>query len=83
MNGTDWRPASARTRNRTAGSLSGLPKWGPPGSDHRRTAEVSSIIPMLGATGLSRPKSSQLITPGLRCGSRPVSSSTRIDMARI
>ena len=43
---------------------------------------VSSIIPIDGATGLSRCISSHDITPGLRCGSSPVSSSTRIAIAR-
>ncbi len=43
---------------------------------------VSSIIPIEGATGLSRFISSQLMTPGLRWGSSPVSSSTRIAIAR-
>ena len=43
---------------------------------------VSSIIPMDGETGLSRFISSQDITPGLRWGSRPVSSSTRTAIAR-
>ena len=47
-----------------------------------RVLVVSSIIPMLGATGLSRAISSQLITPGFRCGSSPVSSSTRTAIAR-
>ncbi len=82
VNGTPTRPASVSVRSRTAGSLSGLPKCGPPGSLHSRVAVVSSIIPMLGATGLSRVSSSQLRTPGLRCGSRPVSSSTAIAHAR-
>ncbi len=82
VNGTPTRPASSSTRSRTAGSLSGEPKCGPPGSDHSRVAVVSSIIPMLGATGLRRWRSAQPITPGLRCGSRPVSSSTAIAQAR-
>ena len=37
---------------------------------------------MDGATGLSRVSSSQLMTPGFRCGSSPVSSSTAIAQAR-
>jgi hypothetical protein len=82
VNGTLLRPASCSTRRRTAGSLSGLPKCGPPRSVNSRSAVVSSIIPIDGATGLSRWKSSQLSTPGLRCGSRPVSSSTRMAIAR-
>ncbi len=82
VNGMVSRPASVSTRSRTSGSLSGLPKCGAPGSVNSRRAVVSSIIPMLGATGLSRCSSSQLITPGLRCGSRPVRSSTATAAAR-
>lgn len=82
VKGTLERPASSRTRSRTAGSLSGEPWCGPPGSDHRRVAVVSSIIPIDGATGLSRWSSDQDSTPGLRWGSRPVSSRTRMAMAR-
>ncbi len=82
VKGTEERPASSRTRSRTAGSLSGEPKWGPPGSDHSRVAVVSSIMPMDGATGLSRWKSVQDSTPGLRCGRRPVSSRMRMEIAR-
>ena len=82
VNGTLLRPASSSTRSRTAGSLSGLPKCGPPFSLNSLVAVVSSIMPMDGATGLRRWKSCQLSTPGLRCGSRPVSSSTRMAMAR-
>ena len=54
---------------------------GPSVSNSRRDV-VSSIMPIDGATGLSRDSSDQLITPGFRCGSRPVSSSTRIAIAR-
>ncbi len=82
VNGTALRPASSNTRRRTAGSLSGEPKCGPPGSDQSRVAVVSSIMPIDAATGFSRWNSVQLSTPGFRCGSRPVSSSTRIDIAR-
>ncbi len=82
VNGTLTRPASSSTRSRTAGSLSGEPKCGPPFSLNSLVAVVSSIIPMEGATGLSRWKSRQLSTPGLRCGSSPVSSRTLIAMAR-
>ncbi len=82
VNGTLLRPASSRTRSRTDGSLSGLPKCGPPFCVNRRVAVVSSIMPMDGATGLSRWKSCQDSTPGLRWGSSPVSSSTRMAMAR-
>ncbi|GAA3007486.1 hypothetical protein GCM10020229_19050 [Kitasatospora albolonga] len=82
VNGTALRPASSSTRSRTAGSLSGEPWCGPPGSDQSRVAVVSSIMPIEGATGLSRWKSVQDSTPGLRCGSSPVSSSTRTAIAR-
>ena len=43
---------------------------------------VSSIIPIDGATGLSRCICAHDMTPGLRWGSSPVSSSTRTDIAR-
>ena len=82
VNGIDSRPASSSTRNRTAGSLSGEPKWASPLVSNRRLEVVSSIIPIDGETGLSRLISSHDITPGLRWGSRPVSSSTRIAIAR-
>ncbi len=82
VKGTADRPASSRTRSLTFGSLSGLPKCGPPGSVNKRSAVVSSIMPMEGATGLRRWKSGQLSTPGLRCGSSPVSSSTAMAIAR-
>ena len=82
VNGTPERPASSRTRSRSAGSLSGEPWCASPGVVHSRLLVVSSIMPIDGATGLSRWISSHDITPGFRCGSRPVSSSTRIAMAR-
>ena len=82
VNGIESRPASSRTRSRTAGSLSGDPKWASPFSSNSRRDVVSSIIPIDGATGLSRFSSSHDITPGLRWGSSPVSSSTRIAIAR-
>ncbi len=76
VNGTAWRPASSSTCSRTAGALSGLPAWA------GTSAVVSSIIPSDGATGLSRWISSHVMTPGLRCGSRPVCSSTATAHAR-
>ncbi len=82
VNGTESRPASSRTRSRTAGSLSGEPWCGWPFSVNRRVEVVSSIMPMDGETGLSRFSSAHDMTPGLRCGSRPVSSSTRTAIAR-
>ncbi len=82
VNGTDVRPASSSTRSRTAGSLSGEPWWGCPGSLHSRSAVVSSIMPMEGATGFSRWKSVHDMTPGLRWGSSPVSSRMRMEIAR-
>ena len=50
----------------------------------RRAAATGgeSTIPIDGETGLSRLSSCQLITPGFRCGSRPVSSKTRMAIAR-
>ena len=44
-----------------------------PFSVHSRIEVVSSIMPIDGATGLSRCISIQDITPGFRCGSSPVS----------
>ena len=82
VNGTASRPASSRTRSRTAGSLSGEPWCASPRVSKSRREVVSSIIPIDGATGLSRFSSSHDITPGFRCGSSPVSSSTRTAIAR-
>ena len=82
VNGIDDRPASSSTRSRTAGSLSGEPKWAPFLFSNRSREVVSSIIPIDGATGLSRAISCQLITPGFRCGSSPVRSSTAMAAAR-
>src|SRR3569833_1925298 len=42
-NGTAERPASSSTRSRTAGSLSGEPKCGPPGCDHSRVDASGSL----------------------------------------
>ena len=81
VNGTERRPASSMVLRRTAGSLSGDPKCTPP-FWLSRSEEVSSIMPMDALTCLSRAMSSHVITPGLRCGSSPVSSMTRIDTAR-
>jgi hypothetical protein len=81
VNGMDSRPASSIVRSRRAGTLSGEPKCGPPFPDSR-SEEVSSMIPIEALTCFSRAMSSQLITPGLRCGSRPVCSITRIATAR-
>ena len=81
VNGIASRPASSIVRRRTAGILSGEPKCGPPRSDSR-SEDVSSIRPIDGATCFSRAMSSYDITPGFRCGSRPVASITRIATAR-
>ena len=59
VNGTFERPASSSTRSRTAGSLSGEPKCAPCGSSNSRRDVVSSIMPIDGATGLSRCSSAQ------------------------
>ena len=82
VNGTDSRPASSSTRNRTSGSLSGDPKCASPLVSKSRREVVSSIIPIDGETGLRRVISSHDMTPGLRCGNNPVSSSTRTAIAR-
>ena len=76
MNGMRSSPASAIVSSRAAGALSGEAQWGPPRAD-RRSAVVSSMIPIDAATGRSSSSSARVITPGLRCGSSPVSSSTR------
>ncbi len=69
-------PARRIVSSRTAGRLSGEPKCGPPRSE-RRSDAVSSMIPCDAVTSRSAASSSRVITPGLACGSRPVSSSTR------
>ena len=81
VNGMASRPASSIVRIRTAGTLSGEPKWAPPFSN-RRSDDVSSMSPIDALTCFSRAISSQLITPGFRCGNSPVSSMTRIAAAR-
>ena len=82
VNGTDSRPASSSTRSRTSGSLSGDPKCASPLVSKSRRDVVSSIIPIDGETGLSRVISSHDMTPGLTCGSSPVSSRIRTAIAR-
>ena len=69
-------------RNRTAGSLSGLPKCASPLVSNNRRDVVSNIIPIDGATGFSRDNSDHDITPGFKCGNNPVSSNTPIAIAR-
>ncbi len=81
MNGIASLPASSIVRRRTAGTLSGEPKCGPPRSPSR-SDDVSSISPIEALTCLRRASSSYDITPGFRCGSSPVSSITRIATAR-
>ena len=76
MNGISSSPASRIVSSRRAGSLSGDAQCGPPRAASR-SAVVSSMIPIEAATGRSAASSSRDITPGLRCGSSPVSSSTR------
>ena len=61
--------------SRRAGSLSGEAQCGPPFSPSR-SAVVSSMIPIEAETGRSASSSARVMTPGLRCGSSPVSSST-------
>ncbi len=69
-------PASLIVSSRRAGSLSGEAQCGPPFAE-RRSAVVSSMIPIDAETGRSASSSARVMTPGLRCGSRPVSSRTR------
>ncbi len=75
MKGTRRRPAASIVASRVSGSLSGEAQCGIPLAD-RRVAVVSSIRPIEALTRLSSAMSAPLITPGLRCGSSPVSSST-------
>ncbi len=75
MNGTRSAPAASMVASRAAGSLSGEPKCGPPRRDSRSDV-VSSIVPIESEYGRSARTSSRVSTPGFRCGSRPVSSST-------
>ena len=76
VNGIPSSPASRIVSSRRAGTLSGDAQWGPPRAASRSAVD-SSMIPIDAATGRSEASSSRDITPGLRCGSRPVSSSTR------
>ena len=75
MNGIRSSPARSIVSSRRAGTLSGEAQCGPPFSESR-SETVSSMIPIEAETGRSAASSSRLITPGFRCGSSPVSSST-------
>ena len=75
MNGTRSSPARRIVSRRRAGTLSGDAQCGMPFAESR-SATVSSMIPIDAETGRSAAISSRVITPGLRCGSSPVSSST-------
>ena len=77
MNGIRSSPARSIVSRRRAGSLSGEAQCGPPFAESRSEA-VSSMIPIEAETGRSAISSSRLITPGFRCGSRPVSSRTSL-----
>ena len=57
MNGMARRPASSIVRSRTAGTLSGEPKWGPPRSVSR-SDDVSNIMPIEALTCFNRASSS-------------------------
>ena len=72
-------PAERSVSSRLAGTLSGEPKCGPPRA-HKRSAALSSMMPIDTLTGLSRRISSARMTPAFRCGSNPVSSSTSLAM---
>ena len=75
VNGTRARPAASSVASRTAGTLSGEPKCGPPRRESRSDA-VSSMMPCDTDTLRRRVSQASSITPGLRCGNRPVSFST-------
>ena len=81
VNGIESSPARRIVSSRRAGSLSGEAQCGPPRAASR-SAVVSSMIPIDAATARSAASSSRVITPGFRCGKRPVSSSTRRRAAR-
>ena len=80
VNGTPARPAASIAASRTAGSLSGQPWCGPPGSQSRAATD-SSIIPCETLTFRSRRDSSSDSTPALTWGSSPVSASTSAHIA--
>ncbi len=75
VNGTFASPASRSVSRRSAGSLSGEPKCGPPRRESR-SETVSSIIPIEAATGRSSSKEAASSTPGLRWGRSDVSART-------
>ena len=75
VNGIASSPARRIVSRRRAGSLSGEAQCGPPFSPSR-SAVVSSMIPIEAETGRSISSSARVMTPGLRCGNSPVSSST-------
>ena len=70
VNGIESSPASRIVSRRRAGTLSGDAQCGPPFAPSR-SAVVSSMIPIDAETGRSASSSARVITPGLRCGSRP------------
>ena len=75
MNGTAASPASRSVSRRRSGSLSGEPKCGPPRAESR-SEDDSNMIPWDALTRRSRARSAASITPGFKCGSNPVPSST-------
>ena len=81
VNGMAASPAALMTSSRTAGRLSGEPWCGPPRA-HRRSAELSSIRPCDTEVDRKAESSSALITPALRCGSRPECSNTSEAISR-
>ena len=75
VNGTRARPAASSVARRTAGVLSGEPKCGPPRSRQRVGRRLQHDALRDGDLRSRRSQPSSM-TPGLRCGSRPVSCST-------
>ena len=75
VNGTAASPAAAIAASRTRRRLVGRAEMRPAARDSR-SAALSSMMPCDTETARSRSISSRLMTPGLRCGSSPVSFST-------
>ena len=80
VNGTLASPAAFKVASRSAGTLSGAPKCGPPRSPSR-SAVLSSMMPIETEALRSFARSAASIRPGLKCGSRPVSLKTSAPIA--
>ena len=76
VNGIASSPASLIVSSRTAGTLSGDAQCGPPFSESRSETRLEHD-PHRRRHRAQQLELARLITPGFRCGSSPVSSSTR------